>query len=60
MPKPKNLKLNAYEVPEKQPRFKTQSTINIICDIILREYLRILMSSRVTLDSSQHSDVEYT
>ena len=37
MSKPKHLKLNAYEIVEEQPTSHVISTVQIICEILLRE-----------------------
>ena len=38
MSKRKNVKLHAYEIAEEQSAVRVKSTVEIMCDTLLREY----------------------
>ena len=39
MSKRKDLKLNAHEIAEEQAASQVKSTVEIVCDILLREFV---------------------
>ena len=58
MSKRKDLKLNAHEIAEEQAASQVKSTVEIICDILLREFVDKNHSENDTLRSRKEGEMQ--